>query len=261
MRRIRAAGYRGVDIFTGTPHLEPRDYNRDERKKVLKLAQSLGLKITGLALNGGRLNLGLNFSNPREVVRARTLQYYKENIDLAEELRCPMINILTGLTFFGTSREQGRQWTMDALQDLVDYAEKREVMLGLHPQVLAESPFIVTIDDALEIIQDLKSKVLRIIFDTSQQYLTNANLADDIRKARKYLSYVHLNDNDGARWLHWPPGRGVINWIGLFRALKEIDFKGWVCCQIFSDSPTDIDAWIVEARDYVSQVMKRVGFK
>src|SRR6185437_16535319 len=98
-----------------------------------------------------------NFGNPRESIRKLTLEYYRDNIDLAHEMGCPLFNILTGHVLHGTSREQARKWTMDALGELVVLAEEKNVLLGLHPQYIAESPIMLTVDDALQMIAELKS--------------------------------------------------------------------------------------------------------
>src|SRR5271157_904940 len=83
IRRIAEAGYKGVDLYTGPPHIYPAHYSEEERRTVRALIDELGLELTGFAVAGGILNLGLNFSHPKEVVRNETLQYYKDNIILA----------------------------------------------------------------------------------------------------------------------------------------------------------------------------------
>ena len=134
VRRIANAGYKGVDLYTGAPHAWPEDYSKKERDSLKKLISDLGLKLTGFAVAGGGLGLQYNFSSPRESIRKRTVQYYIDNIRLADELGCPLMNVLTGHVLYGTSKEQAMKWTMDALRELVAEAEKTKFILGLHPQ-------------------------------------------------------------------------------------------------------------------------------
>ncbi|HMF34963.1 MAG TPA: sugar phosphate isomerase/epimerase family protein, partial [Candidatus Lokiarchaeia archaeon] len=182
IRRIAEAGFKGVDLYTGPPHIYPQHYSDEDRKAVRALIDELGLELTGFAVAGGILNLGLNLSSPNPKIREDTLQYYKDNINLAAEIGAPLINILTGHCLCGTTREQGRQWTMDAFRELVPLAEEKGVIFGLHPQYIGDSPLMVTMDDALDMIKELGSKMVKIIFDTAQQNITFRNFSEDIKK-------------------------------------------------------------------------------
>ena len=74
---------------------------------------------------------------------------------------------------------------------LLPRLKKKNVILGLHPQYIAESPLMLTVDDALEIIKELGSKFVKVIYDTAQQNITYRNFMDDIRKCGNNLAYVH----------------------------------------------------------------------
>jgi len=259
INRIAEAGYKGVDLYTGAPHIYPAHYSPKERKSVRDLIEKLGLELTGFAVCGGILGLQINFSHPKKKVRDETLQYYKDNVELAADLGCPLINVLTGHVLYGTSREQGRKWTMEAFQELVALAEKKNVILGLHPQYIGDSPLMLTIDDALQMIKELDSKVVKIIFDTAQQNITFPNFADDIRKAANHLAYIHAADNDGIHWIHLALGRGTVNWEGLVRTLKKVNFDGYLCVQTWSSSPIDADAMIRESKEYIEGILRKVG--
>ena len=215
VRRIAKAGYEGVDLYTGAPHAWPEDYTKVEREALKKQISDLGLKLTGFAVAGGGLGLQYNFSSPRESIRKRTVQYYIDNIHLASELGCPLMNVLTGHVLYGTSKEQGLRWTMDALHQLVAEAEKTKFILGLHPQYIAESPLMITVDDALDMIKELNSSCVKIIYDTAQQNISYRNFMDDIRRAGRHLCYVHGADNDGVRWTHEALGKGNVDWEGI----------------------------------------------
>jgi protein FrlC len=259
VRRIANAGYKAVDLYTGAPHAWPQDYTKAEREALKKQISDQGLKLTGFAVAGGGLGLQYNFSSPRESIRKMTLQYYMDNIHLANELGCPLMNVLTGHVLYGTSKEQARKWTMDALQQLTAEAEKTKFILGLHPQYIAESPLMITVDDALDMIKGLNSSSVKIIYDTAQQNISYRNFMDDIRRAGRHLCYVHGADNDGVHWTHEALGKGSVDWEGIVRALVEINFSGYICTQSWSELPNDVDSVMRESREYLEMVFKKVG--
>lgn len=257
--RIAKFGYEGVDLYTGAPHLLPEDYGKDERAKVSELIRGLGLKLTGFAVGGGGLALQLNFSSHRESLRESTLKYYRDNVELAGEMGCPGINVLTGNVAHGTTRKEAMKWTMESLQDLTAVAEKEKVILGLHPQYIAESPLMTMVDDAIDMIAELKSKYVKIIFDTAQQNISNRNFEDDLRKCGQHLFYVHAADNDGVTWTHDACGKGTVNWRGMVRVLKEIGFGGYICVQAWSPLPNDVDSVMIDSKSYLENVISELG--
>lgn len=255
IRRIAKVGYKGVDLYTGPPHLWPEDYGEAERRAVKRLIADQGMELTGFAVAGGGLALQLNFSSHRESLRKLTLKYYTENVELANEMGCPLINVLTGHVLYGTTRRQAMKWTMDSLQKLTAIAEKNKVILGLHPQYIAESPLMMTVDDALEMIEDLKSKYVKIIYDTAQQNITNRNFEDDLRKCGKHLCYVHAADNDGVNWTHDACGKGTVDWPGMLHVLGEIGFDGYICVQAWSPMTVDVDTVMRDSMVYLQKLI------
>jgi fructoselysine 3-epimerase len=258
IKRISDIGYKGVDLYTGAPHLWPDDYSADEIGQLKRKISQLGLQLTGFAVAGGGLGMQYNFGSPRENLRKKTLEYYRANINIASEMGCPLFNVLTGHVLFGTSRDQARKWTMDALGDLVALAEAKNVILGLHPQYIAESSLMITVDDALEIIKEFKSKMVKIIYDTAQQNISYRNFADDIRKCGSNLCYVHAADNDGVTWTHDAVGSGSVDWEGIVRALNEIGYDGYICTQSWSELPNDVDTVMRESKDYMDWLLRRI---
>jgi fructoselysine 3-epimerase len=257
--RIAKLGYKGVDLYTGAPHLLPEDYSREERAEVSAIIKRLGLKLTGFAVGGGGLALQLNFSSHRPSLRKKTVEYYADNLELAGELGCPVINVLTGNVAYGTTRKQAMKWTMDALHELTGVAEKNKVVMGLHPQYIAESPLMTMVDDAIDMIDELKSKYVKIIFDTAQQNISNRNFEDDLRKCGSHLCYVHAADNDGVNWTHDACGAGKVDWRGMIRVLKEINFDGYICVQAWSPLPNNVDSVMSDSKAYLERLISELG--
>jgi D-psicose/D-tagatose/L-ribulose 3-epimerase len=151
------------------------------------------------------------------------------------------------------------KWTMDALHELTAVAERTKVIMGLHPQYISESPLMLTVDDALDIIEELKSKYVKIIFDTAQQNISSRNFEDDLRRCGKNLCYVHAADNDGVTWTHDALGRGTVDWPGMIYVLKEIGFDGYISVQAWSPLSVDVDQVMRESRQYLEPLIKGSG--
>jgi sugar phosphate isomerase/epimerase len=92
--RISKAGFKAVDIFAWRPHLHPTDYTKEMRKKVKEMAAELGMKVSGLSVQGGRFGMQFNFCYPWKVARDDVVSYYKDCIEVASDLGAEAINVL-----------------------------------------------------------------------------------------------------------------------------------------------------------------------
>ncbi|MCM0020423.1 MAG: sugar phosphate isomerase/epimerase, partial [Tagaea sp.] len=48
----------------------------------------------------------------------------------------------------------------------------------------------------------------------------------------KHIVHLHVSDNDGVTNVHWRPGMGKIDWVAMFRALKETGYDGVVSVEL-----------------------------
>ena len=162
------------------------------------------------------------------------LDYLRRVIDLAVALNCPS---LIGPVYSATGRaeavprgEYRRQWrtVVRHLKALSDYAGERGKQICLEPLNRFETDFINTCDQALEMVNDVGSPVLRLMLDTFHMNIEEKNQANAIRKAGKLLGHLHACGCDRGT-----PGNDHIDWPGIARALKDIGYEGDVVIESF----------------------------
>ena len=65
-----------------------------------------------------------------------------------------------------------------------------------------------------------------------------------------HLAHVHFADVDRK-----PPGEGVVDWVGVMQALKDIDFKGYLTMEIgFAARRVEPDRYAHSALTYLKGV-------
>lgn len=262
IKRIAAVGYETLDFWAYSPHLGPDLYStKKQRETVKKLVADNGLETVGMSMNGGGLALHINFSHSIEQIRKTSVEYYKECVDLAKDIDCPRINMISGHMVYGTSREQAWEWNRQCMKEVALYAGEKGIQVALHTLTPSESRVMVTLDDALQMMNEINLESLKVMIDTADQNITDQNISDAIRKAGKDLVYFHANDNSGYGQgdAHLPPGRGNVDWKQVMRTLKEINYQGDMTAQVHVGHPVDIDSWCHESFEYLSNVMKEVG--
>ena len=261
LRRFAKFGYKGADIWADSPHLDALADHGGDRAATKKLAADLGLQINALSVNGGPLLRRYNFAHVHEWVRRETLDYYFKCIDLAAEVGCPMINLISGAMVYPTTKQQAWQWHVDCVGQICQRAQKAGVTVALHTAPPGVSRVLTTLDDALLLHEQVNSQACKIMIDMASQYLTETNMCDSVRRVAEHLVYVHLCDThpDGSPG-HQPLGTGVINFPMLVRTLKEVGYDGYLTVQLDPNAtPIDPDAWLSDSYDYIKQVMQECG--
>lgn len=263
IRRTAQAGFDGIDLWADSPHLDPLRKDSAARKSIKKQIADAGLEPCALSVNGGSLARRYNFSYSKDWVRQETLDYYKLCVDLAAEMGCPRINMISGHMMADSTAEQVWKWNLEGMRKVSEYAGKNKVTMCLHTLTPSESRMIVTLDDALRMHQQINLPGCRIMIDTADQHITDPDLTTAVQKVAKLLDYVHVSDNDGTGLglVHRIPGHGTVNWKLFISALRDAGYKGYITAQIYAAHPIDPNSWVQETYDFLSRVLADCGVR
>ena len=258
--RIAKTGFQGVDIWAYSPHLDVV-CDHGDRQEIRKLVEDQGLEITALSVVGGALAREYNFSHSKEWVRCDTLDYYKKCVDVAAEIGCPRVNVISGHMMTDTDFDQAWAWNREGMKAVAEYAASLEVTPCLHTLTPSESRVVVTLDDTIKMMREINLPGCGLMIDTADQNITDANITDGVRKVASYLDYVHFSDNEGLGLglTHNIPGHGTMNWRMFVNTLKEVGYTGHLAAQLYAGHPIDPDAWQDECFRYMKGVMLECG--
>jgi D-psicose/D-tagatose/L-ribulose 3-epimerase len=163
------------------------------------------------------------------------LNYMMKLIDQMVVLDCPS---LIGPVYSAVGRadavpppEYKQQWkaVVNNLRTLCDYAESKGRQVCLEPLNRFETDFINTCDQALQMIKDVGSPVLKLHLDTFHMNIEEKNQGKAIRKAGKLLGHFHACGSDRGT-----PGNDHIDWESIAAALKAIRYQGDVVIESFT---------------------------
>jgi D-psicose/D-tagatose/L-ribulose 3-epimerase len=163
------------------------------------------------------------------------LDYMMRLIDQMVVLDCPS---LIGPVYSAVGRadavpaaEYRQQWktVVAHLKTLSRYAADQGKQICLEPLNRFETDFINTCDQALKMIQAVKSPALKLHLDTFHMNIEEKNQADAIRKAGSHLAHFHACGSDRGT-----PGNDHIDWPNIAKALKAIRYKGDVVIESFT---------------------------
>jgi D-psicose/D-tagatose/L-ribulose 3-epimerase len=163
------------------------------------------------------------------------LKYMGALLDQMVVLDCPSligpVYSAVGRADAVPSAEYRRQWrtVVKNLKVLCRHAERLGKQVCLEPLNRFETDFVNTCDQALQMIQDVGSPALKLHLDTFHMNIEEKNQASAIRKAGRHLAHVHACGSDRGT-----PGKDHIDWKAIAAALKDVNYRGDVVIESFT---------------------------
>jgi sugar phosphate isomerase/epimerase len=220
-----------------------------------------------------------DFTHPDADERKRALDYEARMIDVASFLGGPgtVCRILSGQQRPGVGREQGIEWVVDAIQQLIPVARSAGVVLGmenhykdgqwsavefaLKMDVFLEivsaiderqyfgvqydpSNAVVAGDDPLALLAAVQGRVVRM--HASDRYFKEGVTPEQVEEARNTMGYAsHLT--------HGVVGQGLNDYDGIFRILAASRFDGWISIEDGLNGLAEMQASV----DYLRSLQQR----
>jgi sugar phosphate isomerase/epimerase len=181
-----------------------------------------GLTVSGTAIAN-------NFCLPPGQERRQEINHVKQWIDYAASLYAPHIRIFAGNVPDGADKDETIGWVAEGIQEVLDYAEYRGVMIGLenHGGITARASDHLAICEAVG-----EHPWFGVNLDTGN-YRTNAyeELAMAAPWAVNVQVKVRVHENDGTE---------VEADLGRVRdILVDADYKGWVTLEYEEGNPRE----------------------
>ncbi|MFB6290289.1 MAG: TIM barrel protein [Candidatus Bipolaricaulia bacterium] len=210
---ISELGYDGVELGITDPTSVSVD-------GITEKLEENGLKLSALTTGQAYGIEGISITerdpNKRKMARDRL----KSHVEFASNFDDAVV-IVGSLRGDGKSQPPGR-WLTENLRDIARYAEKKQVGIVFEPLNRYESSLINTVKEAIELIEEVGSTRLGVLFDTFHANIEESSLSESIEVASEKLRYVHLADSN-----RWAPGYGHINFEEVFSTLEKVEYDGF----------------------------------
>lgn len=230
MKHLRTLGYDKFEMMIFPPHCWPRELSVAQRKEYKAWLGGEGCHITSFCYP-------LLDNNPNGVdrlMRAYTLDRYREAIDLAAEWECPYVVAIPGPvnSLINPPHEWMLNWFVEGMKQLVDYAKGTGVQL-----LLENVPFtyLPTAKDMMETAALIGPEV-GVNFDICNSAFIKEDPAEAIRMLGDLVKNVHISDSGYEEFVHARLGTGIVDPGPTAAALKEIGYSGITVLEIITDA-------------------------
>lgn len=225
-------------------------------EEILSLKERTGVEICEFSFLGKFF--GHHMSKDPEI-RKKALSYFADSIEI-----CRQTGALTGIGFeyrpqdplplfdFGQKMPRETEETfLSILRSVAGKAKENGVTLVIEAINRYETKYVNTLADCRYLIDKLDGLGVGAIADFFHLSIEEADIPQSIRDSHGYIKEVHLGDNN--RML---PGHGSIDWKSCFRALKEIEYDGYVALEC--GIPGDPEVLLPECAAFLKKLIDTV---
>lgn len=247
-------GYEGIEIAPFTISTYAYDISPARRTEVRRAAERAGLEVVGLHWLLAKTE-GFHLTSPDKSVRAKTADYLGALVDLCAELggrvmvlgspqqrnRAPDV-----------SASQAADFAVEVLSSIAPRLEKGGVTLALEPLAPAETNFLTTAAEAMELIERIAHPNVRLHLDCKAMAAEAEPIPELIRRHHAAMAHFHANDPN-----RQGPGFGELDFVPIFAALRDVGYHGWVSVEVFDYTP-GVEALARNSIDYMKQCFGRL---
>ena len=235
--RVKSWGFDGVEV----PLFDPSAF---AAKDIRSGVEENGLECTVCSV----LVEGLSLISDDANVRRKTVAHMKDSIKASAEAGARVIAgpLYCPVGFLPGRRRTSDEWrrAVEGHQALGDTLASHGVTMAIEPLNRFETYFLNTAADAVRLAAEIGHPQVGVLFDTFHANIEEKDIGAGYRTIGKHLKHVHTCENDRGI-----PGSGHVEWPGVFRALREIGYDGWLTIESFGFALPQLSAAAAIWRD------------
>jgi sugar phosphate isomerase/epimerase len=231
---VRELGYQGLEVAPFTLADSAELISAARRRELRHAAEARGITVVGLHWLLVK-PAGLYITHPDPGVRRRTADYFVELVQLCADLGGAVLvigspkqrNLLPGV-----SRSQATDFAREVFAPALNPAEQLGVTLAFEPLSPADTNFITTAAEAIELADRIGHPNFSVNLDVKAMSSEPQGVPEVIRSAAGRFAHVQVNDPNGRG-----PGMGDLRFEPILAVLKQAGYNGWLSVEAFDFTP------------------------
>jgi len=238
LEKLATLGYDGAEFSIGSGSVA-------EYRAVAARLQDLGLAASAVCAPGPAENP----ASPDAAVRQRAVDWLRERVDLTQALGGDVLCGPNHSAFAQFTRREPQEreygWSAEVLAAVGDHAAAAGVTLTLEALNRFECYLCNTAEQLRGLVDRVGHPAVRSMIDTHHANIEEKSFAAAVATLGDTLAHVHISENDRGT-----PGSGQIDFDGVFAALREHGYDGWLTIESFSRTDVDFANAINVWREY-----------
>ena len=235
--RVKSWGFDGVEV----PLFTPADF---AAAVIRKGTGENGLECTVCSV----LINGFSLISDDADVRRKTVAHMKDTVKASAEAGAKVVAgpLYCPVGYLPGRRRTADEWkrAVEGHQALGDTLKSHGMTMAIEPLNRFETFFLNTAADAARLASDISHPNVGVLFDTFHANIEEKDIGAGYRTLGKHLKHVHACENDRGI-----PGSGHVEWPGVFKALKDVGYDGWLTIESFGFALPQLSAAAAIWRD------------
>lgn len=168
---------------------------------------------------------GINIATPNSGLRRAVLKLLKKSIVNSGKLDCKLWlfhpGSKTGLSNFYPDKDW--QLNLESVHILADIARREGVEIAIENTPEPFPSLMKSVEDFQRFYREFNEEI-GMVLDVAHANL-NSQIQNFLKCFSKYISHIHLSDNDGSSDLHRGIGYGNIDWKWIANLINEADYN------------------------------------
>lgn len=232
--KAKAQGFEAMEIL---------NWSNLDLDRIRAESDRAGVAVSAILVHASDPEQQALIANTHGIVQADAREAFvsavRETIKAAAVIGTRNIVVTTGNEVADLSRDQQHDNVVQALRAAAPLAEDAGVQLVLEPlNILVNHMgyFLTTTAESIDIIREVNSPMVKLLYDVYHQQITEGNLINNIRNHIEDIGHIHIGDVPGRK----QPGTGEINYRNVFRAIKDTGFEGYVVFECGLTEPVEV---------------------
>ncbi len=239
----------GYDIleFQAQPLLDIAD---EKLRNLKRIADDRGIELT--------YSLGLDkaydISSGDENIRKKGIEYLT---NIMKKVAVMDGKIISGVSYAAwgvpsspdINKAELTHNSIESMKVLLKVAEQLDIVYAVEAVNRFEGVVLNTAEEAVNYVSMLGSKNIGILLDTYHMNIEENSIGEAIKLAGDKLVGFHVGENNRTA-----PGRGHLDWDEIFKALKDIHYKGRIVAEPFVMAGGEVGRDIYVWRDLIKDV-------
>jgi len=236
-RKVAEVGFPAIEFWfydLAIGRGDPRMLSAAEAAKdvaaIAKACAETGVIVNDIVVNAPDAGIGGSLVDPAD--RPKYLGRLKETIEVAKDLNCSKMITCTGNVRPGVSREEQHKSVVDTLKAGADVIAVEGMTLLLEPlntHVDHEGYFLDSADEGAQIVREVGSPNVKLIFDVYHMQIMQGNVLARIEKYIDLIGHFHSAGVPGRHEL----SDGELNYPNILKQIDSLGYTGYFGLEYF----------------------------
>jgi fructoselysine 3-epimerase len=236
-RLAKDYGFDGLEIFGSRCHLDPADFNEDAARRIRGYQSRFGIEVPMYTPNA--LNLPYCICSSSKQEREDGIAYYRKAVDIASAIGCKRLLVVADHPGYFTPRRETWGYLVDSMKRICAHAHGKDVQVTIEPLTPGESPVVSTVDDCVELLNDVADDCLYAMMDIVPPTVVKEPMSKYFSMLGDRLNYIHICNTDGVTDAHIRLESGVLPMTDVIDVFRHHRWGGYVTTELYSENYYD----------------------